>query len=53
VFFVDVAAQQAHEADNAIESRLEAIFIFERFVPSLVSLRQPHSIISIVNSRMA
>jgi len=37
-----VAAQQIAEADNAIEVRLEVVFVFERFVPRFVSLRQPH-----------
>ena len=31
-----------NEADNAIESRLEAVFLFERSKSSFVSLRQPH-----------
>ena len=30
------------EADNAIEFRFETVFVFERFGPSLVPLRQPH-----------
>lgn len=35
------AAKQAHEADKVIESFLKAIFLFEYFVSSFVSLCQP------------
>ena len=34
--------KQFAEADNAIESPFEVVFVFERFGPSLVTLRQPH-----------